>query len=68
MVAIRADVGAVEVGVVQFPEQGDGVVFYGGFVESGHLVASSSLYCNNAETSSKGFNLSGKHSKTGSSR
>ena len=47
-------------------KQGDGVVFYGGFVEVSHFVAS--VYCNNAETSWKGANLSGKHSKLGSSR
>ena len=67
MVAIRADVGTEGVGVAQFPEEGDGVVFYAGFVEGGSHCFES-LYSSNAETSWKGANLSGKHSKLGSSR
>ena len=40
--AVRADVGAMRVGVAQFLEEGDAVVFDGGFVEihvfSGDLI------------------------------
>ena len=43
LIAVRADVGAEGVGVAQFLEEGDGVVFDGGFVEGLQLVCSFSV-------------------------
>jgi hypothetical protein len=54
MVAVGTDVRAKSVGVAQFFEQGDGVVFDGGFVEGGHGVAA-----RKNEWSSLGISLKG---------